>query len=166
MFNVNDVVIYATQGICKIEEISARDLTGELLEYYVLRPVYNDPCTIFVPAGNETLTSKMHRLLSVEEVHDLIKKMPKESLVWIEDERERWGRFVDIISSSDRVEIIRLIGTLYQHKLEQKAKGKKLHVTDERFLCEAEKILHGEFAHILNMRPEQVVSFIREQVGK
>ncbi|MDR3281268.1 MAG: hypothetical protein LBT23_12260 [Synergistaceae bacterium] len=164
MFNAGDVVLYAMQGICKVVEVSTKDLTGELLEYYVLKPVYNGPCTIFVPVRNEALTSKMRSPLSVDEVLDLIKKMPEMCFAWMEDEKERWGEFETILSHGDRAEIIKLIETLYQHKLDQKAKGKKLHAADERILGEAERIIHEEFGHILNIRPDRVVSFIQEQV--
>lgn len=164
MFNSGDIVLYAMQGICKVVEVCKKDLTGELMEYYVLKPVYNGPCTIFVPTGNEALTSQMRALLSVGEVLDLIKEMPEKCFAWTEDEKERWGKFETILFHGDRSEIIKLIGTLYQHKQDQKARGKKLHVADERILGEAERIIHEEFGHILNIKPDRVVSFIQEQV--
>ena len=39
-----------------------------------------------------------------------------------------------------------------------------MHVADERFLNEAEKLLHEEFAHVLHIKREQVLSFIFEQI--
>lgn len=164
MFRTDDTILYGAQGICKIVEISRMDLTGDMVEYYVLRPIYHQTCTIYVPVDNNILTSKMRNIMSAEEVYALIKTMHKEDSIWIEDERERWGKYVEILSSGAREEIIRLIKTLHQHKVNQKAKGKRLHVTDEHILSDAEKILHEEFAHILNIRPDKVVSFILEQI--
>jgi CarD family transcriptional regulator len=164
MFRVNDTVLYGAQGICRIEEISSKDLTGNLVEYFVLKPLYQDACTIFVPTDNETLISQMRSLISAEEVDDLIKTVPGTDAAWIEEEKERWENFENILSGDDRAEIMGLIKTLYQHKLIQKEKGKKLHFVDERILSRAERILNEEFAHILQIRPERVVSYIREKV--
>ena len=58
-----------------------------------------------------------------------------------------------------------MIKALYsrQQKLLQNGK-KKLHVSDERFLKEAERMLHEEFAHVLNIQRDQVLPFILEQI--
>ena len=41
-----------------------------------------------------------------------------------------------------------------------------MHLTDEKYLKDAEKMLHDEFAVVLNISPDQVVPFIRKQLGK
>jgi CarD family transcriptional regulator len=166
MFNVNDTVLYGTHGICKIEEISTRNLTGNPAQYIVLKPVSDLKSTIFVPFDNEMLISKMRTLISEEEVDELINKMPEQDSVWVEDERERWEKFRGMLLSSDRVDIIKLIRTLYRQKLEQKSRSRRLNSIDERILGDAEKILHEEFGYILNIRPERVAAYIREKVEK
>jgi CarD family transcriptional regulator len=164
MFKVNDTVIYGTQGIFKIAEISSKDLTGDMVEYFVLKPIYRDACTIFVPAGNEKLIAQMRGVISAEEVDDLIEQIPDTDCAWIEDEKERWVKFEGIVSGGDRTEIIMLIRTLSQHKLLQKDKGKKLHFADEHIMSCAEKILNEEFGYILNIRPDRVGSYIQEKI--
>ena len=59
-----------------------------------------------------------------------------------------------------------MIKTLYtrQQALLQNGK-KKLRATDERFLKEAERVLHEEFAHVLNIQRDQVLPFILEQIS-
>ena len=47
---------------------------------------------------------------------------------------------------------------------EQAAKGKKLYKNDEKVMKEAEKMLYEEFAHVLDIRPDQVLPFIMQQV--
>ena len=39
MFQINDTVVYGAQGVCRIEEISKREMAGKAMEYYVLKPV-------------------------------------------------------------------------------------------------------------------------------
>jgi hypothetical protein len=40
-----------------------------------------------------------------------------------------------------------------------------MHTADENFLKEAEKILHEEFAFVLDIPPADVLSFITKELG-
>ena len=77
--------------------------------------------------------------------------MPKEKPNWIENEQERKAKYKEIIAKGDRRELIRLIKSVYLHGQKLKLTGKKLHVVDERFLKEAERLLYDEFAHVLKI---------------
>ena len=57
-----------------------------------------------------------------------------------------------------------MIKALYFHQREQQKNGRRLHITDERFMKEAEKMLYEEFAYVLNIRKDQVLPFILNQV--
>lgn len=164
MYKVNDTVLYGTHGVCKITDITEKTFDGKTIEYYVLKPVYDEKSTIFVPVNNKALATKMHSVLSPDEIYDLIKTMPEENPIWIENEAVRKERYKEIITAGDRRELVILIKTLFLHQQKQKESGKKLHVTDERFFNDAEKMLYEEIAHVLNIKPEQVLPLIFEQV--
>ncbi len=164
MFQTEDTILYGTHGVCKIQSIEEMTFSGKKQEYYILNPVYNQASTIYVPVHNEALTAKMHRILSAEEIYELIRTMPDEKTIWIENENARKERFQEIISGNNRQELVQLIKTLYLHQEKQKEKGKKLHIADERFLKEAEKLLYNEFALVLDMEPNQVLPFIMGQI--
>ena len=53
MFQVNDTIMYGTQGICKIVEITQKDFLGTKKEYYVLKPMSDSGATLFAPVNNE-----------------------------------------------------------------------------------------------------------------
>lgn len=163
-FQVNDVVLYGTEGVCRISEITTQDFMGESTEYYVLKPVYSTGSTVFVPVANETLTAKMRRILSPEEIYALIRAMPDEELAWISDDGERRTRCREIVQAGDRRALVGLIKSLHLHGDRQRERGRKLHAADERFLREAEKILYEEFAHVLNIKRDEVLPFILEQI--
>ena len=76
MFQVNDTVSYGTHGVCQITEIGEKNLTGKSMEYYILKPVYNENSTLYVPVHSENLTGKMRRILSVQEIREMIRQMP------------------------------------------------------------------------------------------
>ena len=134
------------------------------MRYYVLKPVYNSNSTVYVPVDNETLTAKMRRVLSAAEIYEIIRAIPSESSMWIEDENERKEKYREILQRGDRMELVRIIKALYHHQQAQRAKGKHLHTADEHFFKEAEKMLYDEFALVLQIRPDQVVPFILQQV--
>lgn len=165
MFHLNDTVLYGAEGVYRIAEITEMDFKGEKMEYYVLRSLYNDTATIFVPADNEALLAKMRRVLSADEIRKIIKEMPEgDSLAWIDDESSRMREYKEIILKGNHREIVKLIKTLYLHRQEQKKIGKNLHKVDERFLKDAEKLLYDEFAYVLRIKPEQVLPFIQRQI--
>ena len=164
IFSIGDTVIYGIHGICKITDIQKRDFMGEIADYFILSPIYDERSTVFVPCENENLTSKMKRIMSAEEIYEMIRSMPSEQQVWIDSEHERKKCYAEILKSGDRKLLIGLIKTLYLHKEKQQASGKKLHISDENFLRDAEKILYEEFAHVLQIKREQVLPFICSQI--
>ena len=42
MYQINDMILYGTEGVCKIDSIVTKELAGEAQEYYVLKPVYSE----------------------------------------------------------------------------------------------------------------------------
>ncbi len=164
MFSVNEYVIYGIYGVCKITGIIEREICGRRGSFYVLKPVFEDKATVYIPVSNAELTSKMRRILSSEEIYALIRSISDTQAVWIENEQERKKEYARILSGGDRRELILMIKAIYIHRgklLEQK---KKLHICDENFMKEAEKVLYEEFAHVLNIKRSQVVPFIAQQI--
>ena len=63
---------------------------------------------------------KMRKVLSKDEIMQLIKKMPEEGNIWIEDSDERKESYKKILESGERTELVKLIKTLHTHKQKQK----------------------------------------------
>ena len=166
MFQVNDMIVYGTHGVCKVQEIVSRDFGKEMKDYYLLKPVYDSGATIFVPVDNEKLQAKMRRVLSEEEVRRMIHGMPDEQLIWIENDNARKEAYKQIMDKGDRAQLIQLVKTLYFHSKKQKEKGKRLHVSDEVFLREAEMILYEEIALVLHMDKEEVRPYIIKELAE
>ena len=106
----------------------------------------------------------MRAIISADEIYRLISELPDEDPVWIEDDNYRKARYQEIIDKGDRSSIMLIIKTLYRHKIEQENKGRRLHQADEYILRQAEKLLHNEFALVLDIKPEEVAPFIMEQI--
>ena len=113
MIKVHDMVLYGVHGVCRVEEQVSRRVGGREMQYFLLKPVYEKNSSVYVPLKNEALMAKMKRILSAEEIDELIRTMPDEELLWIESETERRRLFQEILNSGDREQLIRLIKTLY-----------------------------------------------------
>lgn len=162
MFKAGDVVKYGVNGICRISDIAMRDFCGEETEYYVLESMTGYASTFFVPTASEALTAKMQHLLSREEALEVIAEIPQGHLEWIANDKERAAAFSAILSSNDRRDILRLSGLLYQKKHELEARGKKLHIADERLMHEAERIIGDELSTVLGIKRSEIPTFISE----
>ncbi len=166
MFNIGDTVLYGATGVCKIESLTERDVFGQKKNYYVLKPISQEKSTVFVPADNEALLDKMRKILSREEILEVIDSVAALEDVWVDDEAARRERFSSIIHSGDRVQVMLLIRTLYGVQEARRADGKRLHLMDERFMAEAERLLYDEFSAVLGIAHSEVVPFIIKRLEK
>ena len=167
MFQVNDVIIYGVQGVCKITSTEEKTVSGKKKNYFVLKPVSDQGSTVFVPTDNELVLKKMRRLLTKEEIHKLIDSMPEENAVWIANENERKEFYRSILAKGDHLELIKMIKAIYAHKKEREAEGKRLHMSDERFFKDAEQILYNEFQYVLDLNGKNdLMTYIFERIEK
>ncbi len=158
--------MYGTTGVCIVERIEEKKIGRELKSYYVLKPVAQSTATVFLPADNEKLLTKVRAVLSADEVKSMLKILPTEPDVWVDNDAERKLRFNDIISSGDRKACLVLLRTLHNRQSELSSKGKRLHIADERALKEAQRLVHDEFSVALNIEPCEVESIIRKEFTK
>lgn len=151
MFQVNDVIIYGSQGVCKIEGIEEKTIGGAKKKYFVLKPIKDQGSTIYAPTDNALVLKKMRRLLTVSEINALIDSMPDEKTVWIDNVNERKEYYKNLLADGDHGALIQMIKTLYDHKKEREAAGKRLHMMDDHFFKDAEQILYNEFQYVLKV---------------
>lgn len=166
MFQVNDVIIYGSQGVCKIAAIEEKSIGGVKSAYFVLKPIKEQGSTIYAPTDNALVQKKMRRLLTVSEINHLIDAMPDEKTVWIDNANERKECYKNLLASGDHLALIQMIKAIYAHKKEREAAGKRLHVMDEHFFKDAEQILYNEFQYVLNLSgKEALMKYILERIG-
>ena len=151
MFQVNDVIVYGVQGVCRITGTEEKFVSGKKKTYFVLKPVNDKGATLYAPVDNEIVLRKMRRLLTKEEIHKLIDSMQSEDAVWVENENERKELYKNILAKGDHMELIKMIKAIYAHKTAREAEGKRLHMSDERFFKDAEQILYNEFQYVLDL---------------
>lgn len=166
MFHVDDIVVYGINGVCKVVAIEEKNIMGSKKDYCVLKPLNDDKSTFYIPFENEKLVSKMRKLLSEDEINKLIDSMPNEKALWINSERERKERYRKIIADGNHSDLIGMIKAIHFEKKGREEQGKKLHISDEKFLKEAEKVLYDEFQYVLNLSEKDVMSYIFSRLEK
>lgn len=165
MFKQNDTILYGCDGVCTIEGKTRRKFGKKMVDYYVLKPVYQQSATFFVPVDNDKLTGRMHRILSKDEILAFIDSIPEEDDMWIDDLNDRRNKYKEIVAGGDRRELIRLIKALYTHKQKLLLSGKRPCYSDEKIFKDAERLLYNEFALVLEIPPEQVLPFILKKLS-
>ncbi len=164
MYKIGDKFVYGISGACKIVDIKKEKFGSSEKTYYILSPFSDLKETIFVPVDNERLVSKMKKILSPEEMESLIKTIPSRKSVWIENVNLRHEKYRSIINKANREELITLLKTLHERRIELKRTGKNLSTNDERFLRQAQNIIHSEISLVLQIPPEEVVPYIEKTI--
>ena len=166
MFSVGDTVSYSTQGICKIKEITEMAVGKVKKKYFVLVPVQDEKATVYVPTDNEKLLDNMRAVLSEEKINALIERAANNPMQWIENDLARKEHCSNIIKSGDSYELMRLIQMLYIKREELKTSKKHFHISDEKYLRNAEHLLHDEFSYVLHINKEDVPDYILNKIQK
>lgn len=164
MFSVGKMVVYGVQGICKIDGFKEMAINGEKKKYYILSPAFAKGSTIYVPTDNEALLKNMRPVLSKSEIDQLIDNAAKEKIEWIDNDFERHEFCTSIIKSGERMSIMQLIEMLYLHREALKETKKHFHISDDRFLREAERLINDEFSFVLGIPQEQVADYILNRI--
>lgn len=162
-FEKGRYVVYGTNGICIIEDVKNMKFAAGMPEkmYYILSPVGNPTSTVFVPAENEKLVSKMRSVMTKNEIDELLIGMRDKELQWENDRRYRSENFHEILSKGVTQEMLLMIRCIYMKKRELSKMGKNLPTTDSNTLKAAEKLVEEEFSYTLDVKPSEVGRYIR-----
>lgn len=164
MIQTGSMLLYGNQ-VCRVYQQKEEVFHGTRRNYYLLQPIYDTSSMIHVPADNPKLMGKMRQILSPEEIYQLIREIPNQEAVWIDDDRQRSDTWKQILAEGDRRKLVGMIKTLYQKKQEIEASGRKFHAADENALRQAEQTIHDEFALVLDIQRDQVAPFIAQQIA-
>lgn len=163
MFQIDDYVIYASFGICKIVDIIKQDFAGaDEKEYYVVKSMHSENLTVYLPTANDDYTNKLRRILTQNEISELFRDVADDESEWIEDNRFRSQAIKKTIVQGSPLDIFKLIKTVRKQKEKLSAIGKKINIEDEKAMNTAEQLLYDEFGFVLNLDAEQVLAFVEE----
>jgi len=167
-FQKNDCVVYKSAGVCRVISIEPQSMDGETeILYYKLKPLADANSTYYIPVS--VGAEKLRRLLTKEEVLELIDTMPRsedEIDVWSDNRRERREMYSQILKGDDQKALVQMISALYFRKQFSEANGKRFSSMDESAMKNAETLMLQEFGTVLGLSPEEVRKFIDERIGQ
>lgn len=164
MFQMGQALTYGASGICRYDGVIRQKSGKKMVSYYVLKLVYNQGSTVYVPVDNEKLVARIRPVLSLQEVLDMIHGLPQQEELQVEDEGQRQSVFREILQTGDQRRILQVIKSLRLRQDRCLSAGRKFHAVDERLLKDAETVLHEEFAFVLGLPREQVRPFILREM--
>ena len=166
MYKCGDHVVYGIHGVCRITEVEVRQVDHRQVRYYVLEPLSSAGSQYLVPMDNAAAVSKLHPIMSREELTAILCSASVRNAEWIQDENQRKLHYRSIVNAGDRAAMVQLIGSLYRHKNAQTAAGRKFRIGDENMLRDAEKLMNSEVSYILGVSPEQAGEYMRNALSE
>ncbi|MGK7379618.1 CarD family transcriptional regulator [Planococcus sp. 1R117A] len=155
MFNIGDLIIYSVHGICRIDDINEKTVSGITKQYYELHPLENSQrVTISTPVDNDKVV--MLEMLHKDEAMQLIETFKEPEMEWNDNSNQRLAFFTDLLNTGDRKEIARAVNTLMRKKIEAKKENRNLYERDHKYLNTAQSILFQELAISLNTTFEEI----------
>ncbi|SDB26776.1 CarD family transcriptional regulator [Eubacterium oxidoreducens] len=161
MYHVGECIVYGAQGACIVNNIGestfSKEQDGAL--YYTLVPFGENEVSITTPVDSKKVHSRS--VMNLEEMETLLLSVDNLESIKVRDARKKDEEYREILKSADAGKVLRLIKTLYEHKVTREHIGKKITSSDESFLKKSVKILCSEMAYL---RHEDVKSAHRKLV--
>ena len=163
-FSNGEYVMYGTSGICRIDGSEKKCFDGvHTAEYIRLIPYSSESSTYYIPA--DTIDAKVRRLITEDEIYNIIKRIPTIEITWDNDNLKRREMFTELLKSDNYDQLFCLIKSVYDQRQKRQASGKKLASADEKALKTAEHLMCQEFSVVLGIKPEEVTDFITNKIN-
>lgn len=149
MYKIGEKIIYGKTGVCVVESIEEKTVPGGKRPYYTLKPMYQQNNVIYAPADSDKIF--MRPLISRENVERLVESVPA-----IRDSVLAGNTVAEDADCRTCEELLHLAVGIYEKRREARKLKRKLGYTYEKRLHNAEQILFGELAAVLEIEPESV----------
>ena len=160
MYQPGDMIIYNTEGVCRVESIGPSTIPGSNPDkmYYTLKPLYRDG-SVFIPTDT---TVFMRPVISRQEAEALIRHIPDIEATVCENRNLRMlnEHYQRLLLTHDCTDMLHLIKSVYTKRQEMQTLGRKPGLVDERYMKRAEDILYGELAVALDIPKDKVCDYI------
>ena len=164
MYQIGDQVMYGMHGVCNVADLEKRSVDGKQVTYLALEPVNQQGSRYLVPTNNPAAMAKVRPLLHREDLERIFSFRAEKQEEWIYNEALRKQRYRELITGGDFAQLLGMVSSLYRYHKTQTAAGKKMHMCDDNFLRDAEKLLSGEIAVVLDLSPADALKYLRNKL--
>jgi len=140
MFKVGDLAVYPAQGVGRIEAIETREISGQKLNYYIMKILENN-MTIMIPVDNVESVG-VRDIIDNEEVakvYAIMKKrdIPADNQTW----NRRYREYMEKIKTGSVYDVAEVLRDLYLLK-----EDKELSFGERKMLDTAQSLLLTELS--------------------
>jgi len=164
VYDIGDLVIYGSMGVCRVEDIGSPSVGAcdTTKTYYTLSRIYK-PGQIYTPTDTHT---SMRPVISGEEAHSLIESILDidESIFEAREKSLVKQHYKGLLNSHDVVDLVHVIRSLYLKQQALADKGKPLGQVEAQYMRQAEEMLYDELAIALNVAREEVKGYVEDAV--
>ena len=157
MYQVLQLVVYGSHGVCRILKTEERVVDRKRACYYVLEPLSQPGTQYLIPSENPVALAKIRPLIQREDLLNILQN-PVTMDGWIPDENRRKQQYRSILSSGDLASQLRMLRMLKQYCANQLELGKKIHICDDNFMRDVQKVIAGEVAVVEISLPDAIAS--------
>ena len=159
MYSILQLVVYGSHGVCRILKTEERTVDRKKVEYFVLEPLAQPGTVYLIPSQNPAALAKIRPLLSQEELKGFI-SMEVTMDTWIPDENRRKQQYRSVLSSGDMQLQMQMLRMLQQYQEQQLQSGKKIHICDDNFLRDVQKVIAGEISAVLEISAKDAMQYL------
>ncbi|EHO18611.1 hypothetical protein HMPREF9623_00079 [Stomatobaculum longum] len=166
MYQLNDIVVYESSGVCRICDIQELSFSEDTAPntYYILAPLFSPGDVIYTPV-NSTKTV-FRPVISREEALETIRAVQGEEIASYEGMRSseleyRYRRALQGFRWGDLLRLLRAINRKMQRA---RRSGKKGSEVDRRFQRRLDFLVTGELAVALNVSQEETRSLLEREL--
>lgn len=164
MLNVGDKFIYGVHGICCVTGTEAVITAGKSRMYYVLQPINQDGSRFLIPTDNEAALSRIFPIISAAEWEKLLESPEVHKSRWLTDENQRKLAYRELTAHGSRADLLSMLFTLYDNLHKQRQAGRKVHICDDIFLRDTEKMLAEEVACVFDLSLEDARFYLQNKL--
>ena len=157
-------MIYAVHGVCRIVQEEKRIVDRKPVTYLVLEPIGHSETSYMVPTHNASAMAKLRPVMTADALGALLSSGQAREDIWIPEDSLRKQRYREYIGTAQPLLLAQIIRTLHRRKQERAALGKKVHMSDDNFLRDAERLLIGEVSVVLRIDAEEAKNYIRSKL--
>ena len=164
MYQIGDLVVYGSIGVCRVDGFSYPDGSGSKL-FYCLAPLYQ-PGVIHTPV--ESAKVPLRPVMTADAAGRLLSQL---SGIHVEIYKERTiqqlaQKYQSVLQTGDPLQLLSLSLSVQQKRKQAEAQNRRLGMVDERYGRQAERVLFGELAVALDMHIDEIPHLISEHLAK
>lgn len=166
MYQVGQFIIYAQEGVCRVEAIGSVDIKGARQDmlYYTLRSLWHQG-KVYAPVESEAFSRPV---ITEAEASALLADIPNAPVQVFENHNPRvLGEiYQKYLKSNDCRKLLELIISIKAKGVRLAARGRRLGMVDERCIKQAEEKLCGEFSVAMSIPAEEVKALLNAALAQ